>query len=138
MKNFHAIALAAASAALLSVGCGAAVAQTVSDGDSYQQGYAAGASAKERNSFSAFDSGYKAGQVQNNMESATNSALAFDRGYQAGVAASTAQVNRDQQQAFNEGYTARGIQDRSIAARAFDNGYEAGVTRRAPDDLDFP
>jgi len=54
------------------------------------------------------------------------------------VAAGAAQANRDQQQAYNEGYTARGIQDRSIAARAFDNGYEAGVTRRAPDDLDFP
>jgi len=136
MERLHAIALGAA--AILSLGGGAAVAQNVSSGDTYQQGFAAGASVKERNSFEAFDKGYQAGQVQNNMQTATTSALAFDKGYQAGVAAGAAQANRDQQQAYNEGYTARGIQDRSIAARAFDNGYEAGVTRRAPDDLDFP
>jgi hypothetical protein len=49
MKKFHNIALVTASAAFLSLGSGIALAQAVSSGDPYQQGYAAGASAKERN-----------------------------------------------------------------------------------------
>ena len=44
MKKIHAIALVAAGAAALSLGSGAAMAQTVSGGDPYEQGYAAGAS----------------------------------------------------------------------------------------------
>ena len=39
MIKFHTIALAAAGAAFLSIG-GVAVAQTVSGGDAYQQGFA--------------------------------------------------------------------------------------------------
>lgn len=42
MKQMHAIAVAAASAALLGLGAGVASAQTVSGADPYQQGYAAG------------------------------------------------------------------------------------------------
>ena len=48
-------------AASLSIGyvkCATGMQERVSGGDAYQQGYAAGASAKERNSFNAFDSGY--------------------------------------------------------------------------------
>jgi ribosome modulation factor len=102
------------------------------------QGYAAGATAKEHNSFDAFDKGYRAGQTaQDNMQSATNSALAYDNGYQAGIAASNAHNSTDQQQAFNQGYTARGLEERNRANRAFDNGYEAG-TMRHDRDLDYP
>ena len=75
-----------ASAALFSLGCGAAIAQNVSGGDPYTQGYAAGASAKERNSFDAFDNGYRAGQTaQNTIQSQTDSAQAYDQGYEAGI-----------------------------------------------------
>jgi len=140
MKRIHAIA--AASAALLSLGCGAALAQTVSGANPYVQGYAAGATAKEHNSFDAFDKGYRAAQdsqaAQDTMKSATHSALAYDNGYQAGVAAGAARTSTDQQEAFNQGYTARGMEDRRMADRAFDNGYEAGATQRHYHDLDYP
>ena len=143
MKRIHAIA--AAGAALLTLGCGAALAQTVSGADPYVQGYAAGATAKEHNSFDAFDKGYQAGQTaqdsqtaQDNMRSATNSALAYDKGYQAGVAAGATRTGTDQQEAFNQGYTARGMEDRRMAGRAFDNGYEAGATQHHYHELDYP
>jgi hypothetical protein len=48
MKRIHAIALTATSAAILSLSSGAAVAQTVSGGDPYEQGYSAGASQSNR------------------------------------------------------------------------------------------
>lgn len=130
MKRLHAIALGAAA---IFAASSAAMAQTVSGADPYVQGYAAGATAKERNSFDAFDNGYRAAQSQSNMQSATNSAQAFNNGYQAGVAA---QANREQQ-AYNEGFAARGAADREMAARAFDNGYEAGASRHA-EVLTFP
>ena len=131
MKKVHALALTLASAAILSLNS-AAMAQNVSGGDSYNQGYAAGASAKERNTLNAFDSGYQAGQkAQNTLQDRSASANAYDQGYAAGIA----QANRDQQQAFNQGYEARGLADRRVADRAFDNGFDAGAARR---DLDFP
>lgn len=133
MKRIHAIALAAASAALF--GIGTAAAQTVSGGDPYNQGYAAGASAKERNNFSAFDSGYRAGQVdQNSADTQAANAQSYNNGYQAGLA----QANRNTQQAYNEGYDSRADQDRSTSARAFDNGFDAGADRQARDDAEFP
>jgi len=134
MKRFHAIKLTLASAALFSLGCGAAMAQNVSGGDPYAQGYAAGASAKERNSFNAFDNGYRAGQtVQNNVQSQADSAQAYDQGYEAGIA----RANRNREQAYNEGFEARGRQDQRVVARAFDNGFDAG-DRRSRDELGYP
>jgi hypothetical protein len=127
MRNIHALALTAASAAILSLS--GAAAQTVSGGDPYNQGYAAGASAKERNTLNAFDSGYRAGQA---TQSTVQSQSAYDMGYAAGLA----QANRDRQQAFNQGYEARGLQDRRVADRAFDNGFDAGAYQRAR--RDFP
>ena len=60
-----------AAATALGVGSGVAVAQTVSGGNPYEQGFAAGASAKEQNSFNAFDSGYRAGETaQSNSRAA--------------------------------------------------------------------
>ncbi|HEX4635119.1 MAG TPA: hypothetical protein VH189_02985 [Rhizomicrobium sp.] len=137
MKRIHAIALTAASAAFIGL-TGPALAQNVTGADPYVQGYAAGATAKERNSFEAFDNGYRAAQTQNNMQSATNSALAYDNGYQAGVAAGAAQANNDQRQAYNEGYETRGQQDQRMADRAFDNGFDAGAYHRSHRELDFP
>lgn len=135
MKSIHAIALTAASAAFISLSCGAALAQNVSGADPYQQGYAAGATEKQTNNFSTFDNGFRAGQaVQSNNDSpaadlqATNSAQAYDRGYQAGVA----RANRDQEQAYNQGYETRGVQDRRAADRAFDDGFDAGAERDYP------
>ncbi len=141
MKKIHTIAVVAASAALLSIGSGIAMAQTVSGGDPYQQGYAAGASAKVRNSFNAFDSGYRAGQAtQSNADSqaatvqAYNSAEAFNNGYQAGIA----QANRDKQEAFNDGYQDRADWDRSVTARAIYDGFDAGAYWRARHEAEYP
>jgi hypothetical protein len=135
MNRIHKIALAAASAAFLCLGVGGAVAQNVSGGDPYAQGYAAGASAKERNSFSAFDPGYRAGQSdQISTDSQAASTQAYNSGYQAGLA----QANSATQQAYNEGYQSRATQDRDAAARAFDNGFDAGAYRWARDDADYP
>jgi hypothetical protein len=132
MKRFHAITLTVASAALFSLGCGAAIAQNVSGGDPYAQGFAAGASAKERNSFDAFDNGYRAGQTsQNNIQSQADGAQTYDQGYEAGIA----RANRDREQAYNEGFEARGQQDQRVVARAFDNGFDAGRSR---DALGYP
>jgi len=134
MKKFHSIALVTASAAFLSLGSGIALAQTVSGVDPYEQGYAAGASAKERNSFSAFDSGYRAGETaQSNAERQAASAQAYNNGYQAGVA----QANRDRQNAYNEGYQDRSEWDRSVTARAFDDGVKAGAYRQARNDAEY-
>lgn len=135
MKRNHAIALTVASAAILSLGCGVAAAQTVSGNNAYEQGYAAGASAKERNNFNAFDNGYKAGQTaQSDVQSQSANAEGYDRGYQAGIA----QANRDRQQAYNEGYEDRRQEDQRMADRAFDDGFDAGVSRRTYNGLDFP
>jgi|SRR5579859_5554048 len=132
MTRFHAITLTLASAALFGLGCGAAMAQNVSGGDPYAQGYAAGASAKERNSFEAFDNGYRAGQTApSNIRSPADSAQAYDQGYEAGIA----RANRDREQAYNEGFEARGRQDQRVIARAFDNGFDAGRSR---DVLGYP
>lgn len=135
MNRIHAIALTAASAAILSLGCGAAVAQTVSGRDPYVQGYAAGASAKQENSFDAFDRGYRAGQVaQSDAQSRSASAGAYDKGYQAGVD----QANNERQQAYNQGYADRRLEDQRMASRAFDDGFDAGAYRRSRSDLEFP
>ena len=141
MNRIHAIALTAASAAILSLSCGAAMAQTVSGADPYQQGYAAGTSSKAQNSFNTFDRGFRAGQAaQSNTDSqaagvqAYNSAQAYDRGFQAGIA----QSNRDREQAYNEGYDDRALSDQRMADRAFDNGFDAGAYRQRRGDLDYP
>jgi hypothetical protein len=135
MKKFYVIGLAAAT--FLGLGSGIAVAQTVSGANPYQQGYAAGASAKEQNSFNAFDSGYQAGKVaQHDVESERQAAstLAYNDGYQAGAA----QANRDRTLAYNEGYQAHAQQQRDATARAFDNGFDAGAERQARVDDEFP
>lgn len=135
MKKIHTVALIAASAAFLGLGIGNALAQNVSGADPYQQGYAAGASAKERNSFSAFDSGYRAGQTDpTNADAQAASAQAYNNGYQAGLARSD-QATR---QAYNEGYQSRAAEDRNMTARAFDNGYDAGASRQVRYDDEFP
>ena len=135
MKTIHAVTLAAASAMFLGLSGQLAMAQTVSGSDPYEQGYAAGASAKEHNNFNTFDRGYQAGKAaQSNADSqaadiqAYNSAQAYDRGFQAGIA----QANRDREQAYNESYEDR------LAARAFDNGFDAGAYWRARDEADYP
>ena len=133
MKRMHAIARTVAGVALFGLSCGTAMAQTVSRANPYSQGYAAGASAKQENSFDTFERGYKAGQVQSDAQS-QSSADAYSQGYEAGMA----RANRDQQQAFNQGYEARGMEDRRIADRAYDNGYDAGAYQRARKGLDFP
>jgi hypothetical protein len=134
MKRIHVIALVAAGA-FVSFGP-SAVAQTVSDGDSYQQGYAAGASAKERNSFDAFDNGYRAGKTaQSSTDSQIASTQAFNNGYEAGKA----QAEQEKNQAYNDGYQSRAAQERVASARAFDDGYDAGAARQAArDDALFP
>ena len=135
MKEIHTIAVVTASAALLSIGGGVAMAQTVSGGDPYQQGYAAGATAKERNSFNSFDSGYRAGEAtQSNTDSQAVSAEAYNNGYQAGIA----QANGDKQEAYNDGYQDRTDWDRTATARAFRNGYEAGAAQQAREDSEYP
>jgi ribosome modulation factor len=112
-----------------------AMAQNVSGGDPYQQGYAAGASAKERNTLNAFDSGYHAGQTApSTVGSPSASAEAYDKGYAAGLA----QANRQRDLAYNEGYQARLRQDRDMADRAFEDGFDAGAYRRSRTDLEFP
>ena len=135
MKRIRTIALTATGAAILSLSCGVAAAQTVSGGNPYQQGYAAGASAKERNTLNAFDSGYNAGQAaQSNVQTQSASAEAYNKGYEAGLA----QANRQRDLAYNEGYQARLRQDRDVANRAFEDGFDAGAYRRSRTDLDFP
>lgn len=135
MKRIHAIALVAAGAAFLSFGGAAAVAQTVSGGDPYTQGYAAGASAKEQNNFGAFDRGYRAGQAaQTDVDGQVASTQAYNSGYQAGAA----QANAAREQAYNEGYQNRAQEDRSTTTHAFDNGFDAGAYRQARDDADYP
>ena len=135
MNRIHTIALVTVSAAFLGLGIGTALAQNVSGSDPYQQGYAAGASAKERNSFSAFDSGYRAGAAdQNSVDARATGTQAYNSGYQAGLA----QADRARDQAYNEGYESRAAEDRSQTARAFDNGFDAGAYRQARDDADYP
>ena len=112
------------------------MAQTVSGADPYQQGYAAGASAKERNSFNAFDSGFRAGEaIRSNTDSQAASAEAFNNGFQTGIA----QANRDKQEAYNDGYQDRADWDRSVTtARAYDDGFHAGAYRQARNDAEYP
>ena len=133
MKKNRAIALTAASAAILSLSFGVSMAQTVSGGDPYTQGYAAGASAKERNTLNAFDSGYKAGQqVQSSLQ--TDSLHGFDQGYAAGVA----QADKNRQEAYNQGYEARSREEQRVAEQAFENGFDAGSRTRPVQVLEFP
>ena len=141
MNRFHAIAVTAASIAFFSLSTGVAAAQTVSGQNPYQQGYAAGASAKEQNSFYAFDNGFKAGQAaQSDTDSlsatvqATHSAEAYDRGFQEGIA----RANRDRDLAYNQGYTDRARRDERMTGRAFDNGFDAGAYQRARNEVDYP
>ena len=135
MKKFHVIALVAASTTFFTFGTGA-VAQTVSGGDSYQQGYAAGASAKERNSFDAFASGYSAGQRdQSSVDKQSAGTQAYNDGYQAGLA----RAESARTQAFNQGYENRAAQERIASARAFENGFDAGAARQAArDEAEYP
>jgi hypothetical protein len=137
MKKLHVIGLAAVT--FFGLGGGMAAAQTVSGADPYQQGYAAGASAKERNSFDAFDNGYQAGKQAQREDQSRNqaaAALAFNNGYQAGIDQANSESQR--QLAFNQGYQARAQEDRDITARAFDNGFDAGAERQARVDDEFP
>jgi hypothetical protein len=135
MNKMHAIALAAASAAFLGMSSSTVAAQNVSDGDSYQQGYAAGASAKEQNNLNSYDSGYKAGQAaQTNIESQVAGTQAYSNGYQAGLA----QAQRDREEAYNEGYQDRAQSDRTMTARAYDNSDDARAYRRAWDEAEYP
>ena len=126
MKTIHAIVLA--SAALLAMS-GAAMAQTVSDGDAYQQGYAAGAAAQKGNSFDTYSQAYDAGKEAEQGKLAADQ-QAFNDGYLAGMAQAdkTAQnqaVQQDTQLAYNQGYQDRAQQDQDKADRAFDYGYNA-------------
>jgi hypothetical protein len=132
MKKIRTIALVAASAASLSIGSEIAMAQNVSGGDPYQQGYAAGASSKERNSFDAFDSGYRAAEANQNNAVSTE---AYNDGYQAGIA----QANRDKQEAYNTGYQDRADWDRTVTTtRAYDDGFHAGAYRQARREAEYP
>jgi hypothetical protein len=135
MKKIRAIAVVSISATFLGLGGGVAMAQTVSGGNPYNQGFAAGASEKEQNSFNAFDSGYRTGEaVQSSADSQVASAQAYNNGYQAGVA----QANRAREQTYNEGYEDRAQQDQGVTARAFDNGFDAGAYRQARDEAEYP
>jgi hypothetical protein len=132
MKKVQVMGLAAATFLGLS---GIAVAQTVSGADPYQQGFAAGASAKERNSFDAFDNGYQAGKTDQEQRAAENlAAQRYNEGYQAGIA----QANRNQTLAYNDGYEAHAQQERLATARAFDDGFDAGARRQARVDDEYP
>jgi hypothetical protein len=128
MKKLHTITLIAASAALLSIG--SSMAQTVSGGDAYAQGYAAGAAAQKQNSFSAFDNGVQAGQTQ---QSATDQA--YNNGYQAALAA---KGSTDAEQAYNNGYSDRAAEDTDSYNRDFDFGFREGAHDQARDDADAP
>ena len=141
MNKFQTIAVSAASAAILSLSSGVAVAQVVSGQDPYQQGYAAGASEKELNSFNTFDNGFRAGQAsqsKSDSQAATvqayNSAQAYDRGLQEGIA----RANNDRDQAYNQGYEERARQDERTTDRAFDNGFDAGAYQQSRDDAEYP
>lgn len=128
MRKLHAFTLAAASVALLSFGANA---QTVSGGDTYSQGFAAGAATQQQNSFSAFETGKQLGQAQ----------AATGQAYQDGYAAGKAQASAETTNAFNSGYHARAVEETDTANKAFDNGFRAGATEQAhiDDHLDkFP
>jgi len=134
MKHIRAITLVAASAALLGLGTGAASAQTVSNGDEYQQGYAAGAAAQDKNSFDTYDQAYQAGKQEE-----LNKQQAFNNGYQQGLAqadkSAEAQADRqDNELAYNQGAQDQAAQDADSADRAFDQGYNAAEN----DDAKFP
>jgi hypothetical protein len=130
MKKFHTLTLIAASAAFLSIGSGIAMAQTVSGGDAYAQGYAAGAAAQHQNNFNAFDTGVQAGQTQ---QSTTDQA--YNNGYQAALAA---KGGNDADQAYNNGYNDRAAEDTDTYNRAFDFGFREGAHDQARDDADLP
>ena len=134
MKHIRAITLAAASAALLGLGTSIAAAQTVSNGDEYQQGFAAGAAAKDQNSFSTYDQAYQAGQ-----QAAQEKQRAFAKGYEEGLAladksAQEQAAQQDSQLAYNEGAREQAARDADSAGRAFDQGYNAAEN----DDAKLP
>jgi hypothetical protein len=132
MRKFHAMTLAAASAVFLAAG-GAAMAQTVSSGNSsYDQGYADGAAAQKQNTLNAFQSGMAAGQTQ--PDQSAISGQSFDNGYQAGQA----QASADKQNAYNNGYHDKAVEQNDTNNRAFENGFRAGATEQAHLDDDFP
>jgi hypothetical protein len=132
MIKLHVLTLAAASAALLTIGSGAAIAQTVSDGsNSYSQGYADGAAAQKQNTLNAFQSGMAASQTDKAPAVATQS---FNNGYQAGQA----QASADMQNAYNNGYHDRAVEQNDSSNHAFDNGFRAGADKQAHLDDAFP
>lgn len=135
MKHMHAITLAAASIGLLALGAGVASAQTVSGGDPYQQGYAAGAAAQEKNSLNTYSQAYQDGEQAAKDKLASQQA--YNNGYQAGLAQSN-QANQtaqqDTQMAYNQGAEDQAKLDAERADRAFDNGYDTGASHQARED----
>lgn len=110
MKQMRVIAWAAAGAALLALSTGA-MAQAVSGGDAYQQGYAAGAAERNSNSFNTYNQAYQAGEQA--AQNQTAAQQVYNNGYQAGLA----QSSQNNQQAYNNGYQnrARRIRPKSPA-----------------------
>ena len=121
------LSLTLAAVALIGA-CGIAQAQTVSGGDAYAQGYAAGAAAKEQNNFDAFQNG--ASQTQQAAQ-----AQAFNNGVAIGAAQSQAQSSNSQQ-AYNNGYQDRVSEENTN--HAYDNGFRAGAAAQADADADYP
>lgn len=126
MNKFHTIALAALAVTGLS---GAAIAQTVSGGDAYAQGFAAGAASQRQNSFDTFQTGVDAGKAQTG---------AGVQSFANGVAVGQAQAGADAQAAYNSGYHARAVEENDTANKAFDNGFRAGANEQAHLDDEFP
>jgi hypothetical protein len=133
MNRTQAIILAAASAVSLSVGSGFALAQSVSDNDPYQQGFAAGTAAKARNNLNTFDNGYQAGEAAEGSAFRQTSSQAYDNGYQAGLV----EGGRASEEAYNEGYQDRAVQDRTTNADAFHSS-DSRAYRHARADREFP
>lgn len=125
MKKLLMITLAAVG----SLSIGSAMAQIVSGGDAYNQGYAAGAAPQKQNSFSTFDNGVQVGQTQ---QSTTDQA--YTNGYQAGIT----QGSTDKNQVYTNGYNDGAVQENNMLNRSFDNGFRAGAGARADLDADFP
>jgi hypothetical protein len=140
MKHIHAITLAAASVSLLALGSGMASAQTVSGGDAYQQGYAAGAAAQEKNTLNTYSQAYQEGEQAAKDKLATQQA--YNEGYQAGLTQSKQadqSAQQDTQMAYNQGAEDQAKLDAERADRAFDNGYDTGAAHQArADDALYP
>jgi hypothetical protein len=131
MKKFHTFALAAA--VFLSIG-GVAMAQTVSGGDTYQQGYAAGAAAQKQNNFNTFDTGVQAGQTQ---QSTTDQA--YNNGYQAGLAKNNADsTEQAKNQSYSDGYNDGAVDGTRAGYGSFADGFRAGRDEQIQLDRDYP